>query len=48
MIFSHAEYLGAVLTLASRKKFDQARILIGQTIQRAGKLVGLDEPAKEE
>jgi GH15 family glucan-1,4-alpha-glucosidase len=48
MIFSHAEYLGAVLTLASRKKFDQARMLIGQTIQRAGKLVGLDEPAKEE
>ncbi len=48
MIFSHAEYLGAVLTLANQKKFDQARLLVGQTIQRVGKMIGLDEPAKHE
>jgi hypothetical protein len=48
MIFCHAEYLGAVLTLASQRKLDRARMLVGQTIQRVGKLVGLDEPARQE
>ncbi len=48
MIFSHAEYLGAVLTLANQRKFDQARMLVGQTIQRVGKMIGLDEPAGQE
>lgn len=48
MIFSHAEYLGATLTLAGMRPFDRARMQVGQTIQRVGKMIGLDEPAKHE
>ncbi|OJV95982.1 MAG: hypothetical protein BGO39_03880 [Chloroflexi bacterium 54-19] len=48
MIFSHAEYLGALLTLANQRTLDRVRMSVGQTIQRVGKLVGLDEPARHE
>ena len=48
MIFSHGEYVRAVLELAKARPFDRARLSLGVAERRLGKLFGQRAAGGEE